>query len=84
LQLKPVLNLKRHNMAKMKVFTNASQSYYGDSIAINADIVASVFELIEPDKEGKLQPHTIIYGVNNIDWRVKEPYLEVLAILNSD
>ena len=68
----------------MKIFTNASQSYDGDSIAINADIVASVFELIEPDSEGKLQPHTIIYGVNNIDWRVKEPYLEVLASLNSD
>jgi hypothetical protein len=71
-------------MAKMKIFTNASQAYDGDSIAINADIVASVFELIEPDSEGKLQPHTIIYGVNNIDWRVKEPYLEVLASLNSD
>jgi len=71
-------------MAKLKVFTNASQSYQGQSIAINADIVASVFELIEPDSEGKLQPHTIIYGVNNIDWRVKEPYLEVLSILNSD
>jgi hypothetical protein len=71
-------------MAKMKKFTNASQTYYGDPIAINADIVASVFEIIEPDSEGKLQPYTIIYGVNNVDWRVKEPYLEVLASLNSD
>ena len=71
-------------MAKMKIFTNASQAYDGDSIAINADIVASVFELIEPDDEGRLQTHTIIYGVNNIDWRVKESYLEVLASLNSD
>lgn len=71
-------------MAKLKVFTNAAGNFDGDSIAINADIVASVFELIEPDKDGKLQPHTIIYGVNNIDWRVKEPYLEVLASLNSD
>ena len=71
-------------MAKLKIFTNAAQSFDGDSIAINADIVASVFELIEPDKEGKLQNHTIIYGVNNIDWRVKEPYLEVIATLNSD
>ena len=68
----------------MKIFTNASQNYYDQSIAINADIVASVFEMEEPDKEGKLQTHTIIYGVNNIDWRVKEPYLEVLASLNSD
>ena len=71
-------------MAKLKMFTNASSSFDGESIAINADIVASVFELIEPDGDGKLQPHTIIYGVNNIDWRVKEPYLEVIATLNSD
>ena len=71
-------------MAKLKIFTNAAQSFDGDSIAINADIVASVFELIEPDKDGKLQPHTIIYGVNSVDWRVKESYLEVLAALNSD
>lgn len=71
-------------MAKLKQFTNAAGNFDGDSISINADIVASVFELIEPDKDGKLQPHTIIYGVNNIDWRVKEPYLEVIATLNSD
>ncbi len=71
-------------MAKLKQFTNAASNFDGDPISINADIVASVFELIEPDKEGKLQPHTIIYGVNNIDWRVKEPYLEVIATLNSD
>jgi hypothetical protein len=71
-------------MAKLKQFTNAAGNFEGDPISINADIVASVFELIEPDKEGKLQPHTIIYGVNNIDWRVKEPYLEVIATLNSD
>ena len=71
-------------MAKLKQFTNAAGSFAGDPISINADIVASVFELIEPDGDGKLQPHTIIYGVNNIDWRVKEPYLEVIATLNSD
>ena len=33
------------NMAKLKIFTNAAQAFDGDSIAINADIVASVFEL---------------------------------------
>ena len=71
-------------MAKLKIFTNAAQAFDGDSIAINADIVASVFELIEPDGDGKLQPHTIIYGVNNVDWRVKESYLEVVATLNAD
>ncbi len=71
-------------MAKLKQFTNAAQAFDGDPISINADIVASVFELIEPDSEGKLNPHTIIYGVNNVDWRVKEPYLEVVATLNSD
>jgi len=56
----------------------------GDSIAINKDIVASVFELIQPDTNAQLQPRTVIYGVNNIDWQVKEPYLEVLAKLNAD
>jgi len=71
-------------MAKLKQFTNAAATFDGDPISINADIVASVFELIEPDDNGKLQSRTIIYGVNNIDWRVKESYLEVLATLNSD
>jgi hypothetical protein len=32
----------------MKMFTNASPSFDGESIAINSDIVASVFELIQP------------------------------------
>ena len=71
-------------MAKLKFFTNAAQAFDGDTIAINPDIVASVFEIIEPDKDSKLQPHTVIYGVNNVDWRVKESFLEVVASLNSD
>jgi predicted transcriptional regulator len=71
-------------MAKFVIFTNASANFDGDSIAINRDIVASVFELIQPDTNAQLQPRTVIYGVNNIDWQVKEPYLEVLAALNAD
>ena len=71
-------------MGKFVVFTNASANFDGDSIAINRDIVASVFELIQPDTNAQLQPRTVIYGVNNIDWQVKEPYLEVLAALNAD
>jgi len=71
-------------MGKFVVFTNASSNHDGDSIAINKDVVASVFELIQPDTNAQLQPRTVIYGVNNIDWQVKEPYLEVLARLNAD
>jgi hypothetical protein len=71
-------------MAKFVIFTNASPNFDGDSIAINRDIVASVFELIQPDTNAQLQPRTVIYGVNNVDWQVKEPYLEVLAALNAD
>ena len=71
-------------MGKFVIFTNASLNHDGDSIAINKDIVASVFELIQPDSNAQLQPRTVIYGVNNIDWQVKEPYLEVLAELNAD
>ncbi len=71
-------------MGKFVIFTNASLNHDGDSIAINKDIVASVFELIQPDSNAQLQPRTVIYGVNNIDWQVKEPYLEVLAALNAD
>jgi predicted transcriptional regulator len=71
-------------MAKFVIFTNASPNFDGDSIAINRDIVASVFELIQPDTNAQLQPRTVIYGVNNVDWQVKESYLEVLAALNAD
>jgi hypothetical protein len=66
----------------MKMFTNASSAFDGESIAINSDIVASVFELIQPDADAKLQIRTVIFGVNGTDWHVKEPYLEVVATLN--
>ena len=75
--------MKRYNMAKMIKLTNASQAFDGDSIFINADIVASVFEIIDPDENAKLQRYTVIYGVNNVDWRVKESLLEVTAALNN-
>jgi hypothetical protein len=66
----------------LKIFTNASANFDGESIAINSDIVASVFELITPDDNAKLQMRTVIFGVNGTDWHVKEPYLEVVARLN--
>ena len=66
----------------LKIFTNASAAFDGESIASNSDIVASVFELITPDDNAKLQMRTVIFGVNGTDWHVKEPYLEVVAKLN--
>jgi len=66
----------------LKLFTNASLGFEDQSIAINSDIVASVFELITPDENVKLQVRTVIFGVNGTDWHVKEPYLEVIARLN--
>jgi hypothetical protein len=66
----------------LKIFTNASAAFDGESIAINSDIVASVFELITPDDNAKLQMRTVIFGVNGTDWHVKEPYLEVVNTLN--
>ena len=66
----------------MKMFTNASSAFEDESIAINSDIVASVFELISPDENAKLQMRTVIFGVNGTDWHVKEPYLEVVNTLN--
>ena len=66
----------------LKMFTNASSGFEDQSIAINSDIVASVFELITPDENVKLQVRTVIFGVNGTDWHVKEPYLEVIARLN--
>ena len=70
-------------MTKLVPFTNASKAFDGDDIYINAEIVASVFEIIDPDENAKLQRYTVIYGVNNVDWRVKEPLLEVVAALNN-
>ena len=70
-------------MTKLVPFTNASQAFDGDDIYINAEIVASVFEIIDPDENAKLQRYTVIYGVNNVDWRVKESLLEVTAALNN-
>jgi hypothetical protein len=69
-------------MGKFVIFTNASTAFDGESIAINKEIIASVFESAKtiPNQEAR----TVIYGVNNIDWHVKESYLEVLARLNAD
>ena len=66
----------------LKLFTNASSGFEDQSIAINSDIVASVFELITPDENVKLQVRTVILGVNGTDWHVKESYLEVVNRLN--
>lgn len=70
-------------MTKLVKFTNASNAFDGDDLYINAEIVASVFQLIEPDADSKLQPFTIIYGVNNVDWRVKEKIEDVIDLLNN-
>ncbi len=75
--------MKRYNMAKMIKLTNASQAFDGDDIYINADIVASVFEIIDPDENAKLQRYTVVYGVNNVDWRVKESLEDVIYFLNN-
>jgi hypothetical protein len=70
-------------MAKMVKLTNASQAFDGDDIYINTDIVASVFEIIDPDENAKLQRYTVVYGVNNVDWRVKESLEDVVYLLNN-
>jgi hypothetical protein len=75
--------MKRYNMTKMVKLTNASQAFDGDDIYINTDIVASVFEIIDPDENAKLQRYTVVYGVNNVDWRVKESLEDVVYLLNN-
>jgi hypothetical protein len=70
-------------MTKMVKLTNASQAFDGDDIYINAEIVASVFEIIDPDENAKLQRYTVVYGVNNVDWRVKESLEDVIHLLNN-
>ena len=70
-------------MTKLVKLTNASQAFDGDDIYINADIVASVFEIIDPDENAKLQRYTVVYGVNNVDWRVKEALADVVYLLNN-
>jgi hypothetical protein len=67
----------------MVKLTNASQAFDGDDIYINAEIVASVFEIIDPDENAKLQRYTVVYGVNNVDWRVKESLEDVIHLLNN-
>jgi hypothetical protein len=71
-------------MAKFKQFTNASSAFYGDPLTINLDIVSSIYELIEANSNGNLVSCTILYGLNNVDWHVKESYQEVLDMINSD
>ena len=71
-------------MTKLVKFTNASLNFEDDPIYINAEIVASVFSLIQADTNAQLQPRTVIYGVNNIDWQVKETLAEVVAALNAE
>jgi hypothetical protein len=69
-------------MGKFVLFTNASTDFEGESIAINKEVIASVYETISNDSDKKMK--TVIYGVNGIHWYVKESYLEVLARLNAD
>jgi len=66
----------------LKLFTNSSPDYIGQSIAINPDAVVSVFTYDKTDDDGVDTPVTVIYGATGTSWEVQESYLEVVARLN--
>jgi hypothetical protein len=67
----------------LKIFTNAFKGNLTESIAINSDHVASVFEIPWVDDEsGEETKATSIFGVTGTSWQVRDSYLEVIARLN--
>jgi hypothetical protein len=66
-----------------KYFTNAFKGNASDSIVINPDIVASVYEnFIIDEKTKKNVKVTCLFGATGTTWQVKEDILTVVARLN--
>lgn len=63
--------------------TNANNDNYGEPVALNTDLICSVFpfKYIRPD-DGLEYEITKIFCPPHGTWEVQEPYLDVLYLLN--
>ena len=64
------------------LFENAFEGLASNKLAINAEKVISVFQVLDPLDKKKKRLFTAIYAGNDLTWTVKEPIHEVLNKLN--
>jgi len=64
------------------LFENAFEGLPSNKIAINAEKVISVFQVLDPLDKKKKRLYTAIYAGVDLTWTVKDPIHEVLNKLN--
>ena len=64
------------------LFENAFEGMASNKLAINADKVISVFQVLDPLDKKKKRLFTAIYAGPDLTWTVKDPIHEVLNKLN--
>ena len=60
------------------LLTNASKDFEGLAVAINTDIILTVFEMVHPETKTK---STIVHSASD-NWEVKETVAEVVKKIN--
>jgi len=64
--------------------TNASELHKGNKISINIDLISTVYNIPNFDKDGEITGYTTyIFCPPHGTWEVQEPLDEVVAELNN-
>lgn len=66
------------------LFENAFEGLASNKLAINAEKVISVFEVLDPLDKKKKRLFTAIYAGPELSWTVKDPIEEVIKKLNDN
>jgi hypothetical protein len=66
------------------LFENAFEGMASSKLAINADKIISVFQVLDPLDKKKKRLFTAIYAGADLTWTVKDPIEEVIKKLNDN
>jgi hypothetical protein len=66
------------------LFENAFEGMASSKLAINAEKVISVFQVLDPLDKKKKRLFTAIYAGVDLTWTVKDPIEEVIKKLNDN
>lgn len=64
--------------------TNTAQNHYGNKVAINSDLIATVSSQVVVNEEGITESKTFIFCPPHGTWEVGESLEEVVKLLNAE
>jgi hypothetical protein len=63
--------------------TNIAEAHRGNKIAINTELIATVYEANAPGENGTLVPVTLVFCPPHGTWEVQESFTDVVTELNN-